>query len=558
MEVYKSVPTDSEVFTHEAEMVKLFNTLSWVFIAVSAIFITSSWNIYLDETLDKIGWLRWPAVIILGAAVCLPIEILIFRLSKYFWRSIIKKYTSGAHLGQFVTATVLLILLLAYSFYMSQKGTKIAMDNGGKSFKLVDTKEVDATYNASIRANAMKYADEANAIDSRIDGESKTVSGKYEAVLDSLTKEYEYYSALVAKGRKYGPKLTTISRQMSNAESEKQRQLAALASEKNSALDNAQQAKTKSDALAAKIREENTAILTTGTGTDNTNIALFKKIFSRFISTVAGMLTFFIFVMARFIESFYVRSGMKHTVFLDNWDLRTGSAILDFLKYPFIAATRRLSEKTARWYAALPAPPPPPNPQAIYNPATMTQPILAVTGGSQGAPYKPGSSAPAGPPPTATIPASFSASSQPSPSPGHGSSGSDPFSLKDSKNSAGGDSTGPKAPADIVDLINAEFKNSPNDPAFYDMIRLNPANFMIAFEYIYRLKKNARNCLSAQLKITGKQETRDRNKERLDGMLRELARLYVGAEFVENGGSLTYHWLTKEERDSAVAQYGNP
>lgn len=579
METYKSAPTDQGLYAHEAGTAKLMTAIAWVAVVASAVSVTAAWNIFLEDALAQLGGWKWPIIVAIGLCFSLPFEILIFNLSRYFWRSYLHGYHRGPHAGQFITASVILFALLGYSMYMSQKATKMAMVSASSPFALMDTREIDATYNTAIRNNAMQYADESDAIEGRIDAEIKAVSREFETRLDSLQNEYAHYSALVAKGKKYGPRVTAISRQMANAESEKSRRVSALEAQKSGELAQAQAAKKSLDAQAAKTRETNMLILEEGTAKENKDLSKFQKVFSNVISVVFGIAVFIVFIMSRFLESFYKRTGMKSAVFLENWDLRSGSAIIDLIRYPYVAFTRRMSVKVASWYSKLPAPPAPPKPQDIWDPATLSQTFIPVGGGAPAGSqsYTPGSTAPAAPMtgiggPPATIP-SPAGGTQTAPPPGPGipgisppasapSSGSKPFSLKDSK-----------VPAEIVALIDAEFKASPDNPELYELIRLNPKDYTVAFDYIWWLKKNARNSLVAALKTTGKEATRLNNRARLKAMVQELARLYVGANFVDgdqkwgssleflddlNAGrvvsaSVAYEWLEPEERDVVVA-----
>jgi hypothetical protein len=544
METYKTVPENKEVFGHEAGTAKLMIFLSWFFVLISAVSVTSAWRVFLTDLLKPLGAWQWPALIVWGLIFVLPLEVMIFELSKYFWRSILHGFNKGEHRNQFVTVTIMLMLLLTYSFVMSQKATKLAMHGASKKYELMNTEKIDQDYNTAVRANASKYAEEADAIDSKYSAQEKAVSLKYESALDSLQREFAYYESLVAKGKKYGNRVTQISRKMAGIESEKGRQLAALAVSKSGELSKAQESRINADNAAQAVKDENIAILKSGNKRENAGLEKFANVFSTIVSLIAAFAVIFVFLLARFIEQFYFRAGIKKTIFLENWDLRQGNAFFDLIKYPFIAVNRRLSVKVAGWYEKLPNPPAPKSPQQIYNPGTMTQTILNAQGQPMSS-YTPGSSVPAAPVSASSIAAT--------PSPGGSAPTGSSFSLKDSGPSASLPEKAYRVPSGLENLVIEEFLNSPDDPSFYAENGYNPNQFRTAFDYIAALKKGVRNSLKGATATTGKKATKVKNAQQFAGRVKELARLYVGIELVP-GPSIRFDWIDPAQREGLMKE----
>lgn len=560
MKTYKTIPTGGEIFNHESGIAKLMLGISWFFVFVSAGTVTSAWTTFLEKPLAKTGDWAYLVIALVFVVVCL-VEIFIFELSKYFHRSIIYGYHKGEHFGQFATATLLLALLLSYSFYMSQKATKLAMISASKGYEIVDTKEIDQEYDQKIRTNALALSNDLDAVDSKFSDTERAISRKYTAIADSLQVEYQRYEARGAE--KYRTKLTILSRGIAKAETDKQRELAAVSALKSQEISRLQDRKFSQDSLAGAVKENNLAVLLKGNLKDNEDLTKLEKVFSSIISIVAAMSVIFVFILARFVELFYKRAGIKRSVFLENWDLRSDSPLLALLKFPFVAVSRVLSVKVASWYDALPNPPAPPNPEQIYDISVETQAILNKQGGVLGN-YVPGSTRQVSPVPLSKmIPTPASA-----PSPKSVDTGS----LKDSTFldalhrasktylSSGGDSEekpgDSKAsneiskPASMPEGLEAEivrrFQASPKESPVYELIRANPADYSVAFSYIEKLKKTARNCLAGSLKPGGKESTRENNRKRLDATVKELERLLV--QSILKGTSITFEWMDLPER----------
>lgn len=557
MRVLKTVPKNNEVFSHEAPTAKVLIGLTWFFVAISAVSVTAAWNVFLSDALQPLGWWRWPALVLWGLIFVLPIEVMIFELSKYFWRSIIKGYHKGEHSGQFITAAILLLFGLVYSGFMSQKATKAAMVNAAPKQAQVDTKEIDETYRKQVREAGLEYSSNADAVEKRYSSLEKAVSRKYDSRLDSLQSEYAYWDK---KGSaKFAWKLNTITRAISAATSAKSSELANLATAKSSELADLQEAKGAAEKTAAEVRDTNIGIATTTTTTGNEDVSQFAWIFSTLVSVVAALAVLFVFLLARFIELFYHRTGVERVVFAENEDV-SGGVIADIIRFPFVYVTRHASAWIQERYAALPAPKPPLPPAPVYNPAGMTTPILNAASSPAHSPAAPAPASTATVPPPAPpslVPTPVSAPSPglagaaPPPPPPATSSGPSSFSLKGSTSSK----VSAAIPAEIEDIIKAAFKNPVKVPGYYEAIGFSPADFSTAFDYLERLKKTARNCSVAANKPGGKEVTRKANQRRLNFVQAELGRMSVGIVSGDAGpGSIKFNWLNSAERAEWVAK----
>ena len=557
MKVLKTVPQNNDIFSHEAPTAKVLIGLTWFFVAISAVSVTAAWNVFLEEALIPLGWWRWPALVVWGLIFVLPIEVMIFELSKYFWRSIIKGYHKGAHSGQFYTAAILLLFGLVYSGFMSQKATKAAMVNAAPKQAQVDTKEIDETYRQQVRDAGLEYSDNASAIDDRYASLEKAVSRKYDARLDSLQAEYAYWDK--KSPSKYAYKLNTITRAMSAATSAKTKELAELATAKGGELADLQEAKGAAEKTAAEIRETNLGILKKTTTTGNEDVSQFAWIFSTLVSVVAALAVLFVFLLARFIELFYHRTGVERVVFAENEDV-SGGVISDIIRFPFVYVTRHASAWIQERYAALPAPKPPLPPAPVYDPKGMTTPILnaassPATSSASPAPAGPLAATPPAPPsliPTPVpAPSPGIAGAAPPPPPPASGSGPSSFSLKGSTTSK----VSATIPAEIEDIIKAAFKNPVKVSGYYEVIGFSPEDFSTAFDYLERLKKTARNCSVAANKPGGKEVTRKANARRLAFVQAELGRMSVGIVPGDAGpGSIKFTWLNAAERAEWVAK----
>jgi hypothetical protein len=296
--------------------------------------------------------------------------------------------------------------------------------------------------------------------------------------------------------------------------------------------------------------------LTKTTTTGNEDVSQFAWIFSTLVSVVAALAVLFVFLLARFIELFYHRTGVERVVFAENEDI-SGGVIADVLRFPFVYFTRHTSAWIQERYAALPAPKPPLPPSPVYNPAGMTTPILGAASSPAYSPAAPSPATTATVPPPAPpslvpspVPASSTglAGAAPAPPPPATSSGPSSFSLKGSKVSAA-------IPAEIEDIIKAAFKNPVKVPGYYEAIGFSPPDFATAFDYLERLKKTARNCSVAASKTGGKEVTRKANQRRLNFVQAELGRMSVGIVPGDAGpGSIKFTWLNAAERAEWVAK----
>lgn len=556
MKVLKTVPKNSDIFSHEAPTAKVLIGLTWFFVAISAVSVTAAWNVFLDDVLKPFGWWRWPALVAWGLIFVLPIEVMIFELSKYFWRSIIKGYHKGTHSGQFITASILLLFGLVYSGFMSQKATKAAMVNAAPKQAQVDTKEIDETYRQQVRDARLEYSENAATVAERYASLEKAVSRKYGARLDSLQNEYAYWDKKGAT--KFAYKLNTITRAISAAQTAKAKEIAELATAKSGELAKLQEAKGAAEKTAAEIRETNLGILTTTTTTGNEDVSQFAWIFSTLVSVVAALAVLFVFLLARFIELFYDRTGVQRIVFTENEDV-SGGVLLDIIRFPFVYVTRHASAWIQERYAALPAPTPPRPPEVVYDPSGMTTPVVnAVSSQPVAASPAPVNTMTAPPPaPPALVPTPVStpspgiAGAAPPPPPPATSSGPSSFSLKGST----GSKVSAAIPAEIEDTIKAAFKNPITVPGYYEAIGFSPAEFSTAFDYLEKLKKTARNCSVAASKPGGKEATRKANQRRLGFVQAELGRMSVGVVPGDAGpGSIKFTWLNSVERAAWVAK----
>jgi len=570
MKIFKTAPEQGDIYSHEGPTAKVLIGLTWFFVLISATTVTMAWNTYLQDFLGPMGRWRWVALITWGLIFVLPIEIMIFELSKYFWRSLIKGYHKGIHRGQFITATVLLVLGLAYSGYMSQRATKAAMVEAAPDIKTINTEQIDRDYRSQTRAAADTYNENADAVDGRYAALEKSTSRKHDAKIDALQKEYEILDA--RNNPANAKRLNSLSRQILAAEKAKADELANLATAKSGELSDLAAKKIEAEGSAAKLRETNLAILTEkGTG-DNAAKSNFTRIFSNLIAFVAAAAVLFVFLLARFIELFYHRTGIRRVVIAENEDV-SGSVLLDVIRFPFVAVSRHLATWIGRQYDRLPRPTPPRAPEIVYDANGMAAPVVAIPATST--PPLP-KNAPANPPhvPNGVIPIAFSRTVDPPAKPAEMPSAKpakeettpppaekkdlaktpEPVSLtsakplsRPAKLEAAKSAKG--MPEELEDIIKAAFKNPVTDPAnFYDAMKVWPAGYTNAFDYIEKLKKTARNACTAIHNKKAVEETKQANVMRLAYLEAELCRLSVAVIRVEE--LLQFRWiLSQSERD---------
>lgn len=559
MRVIKSAPQSGEIFSHEAPTAKVLVGLAWFFLGVSALTVTAAWKVFLQEQLNALGWVQWPVVILWGLLFVLPIEVMIFELSKYFWRSLVKGYHWGEHAGQFSTACVLLLLGVSYSFFMSQTVTKRAMLDAAPTEKLINTEEIERAYQDKVRAANNLYSDQAGDVEKRYGTLRKGVQVKYGARVDSLTNEHAMYTR---KGEKrYAWKLSTISRAMAAANTDEAKELEAIAAKEAGELEVLSKKRDAAIAEAAKTKAENLEIASRTTKGGNEDVAKFAAVFSTLVSWVAALSVVFVFMLARFIELFYHRTGMKRVVLSENADLY-GSAVVDLVRFPFVYVTRHLSIFVDRAYKSLPPPPPPPAPEVIYDPNGATQQVVNAWGTAAAAGVA-GGSVPAAVPPPSSPPAAGVGSRGPAvppPPPPAGGNGlkkdggttppapaekPDPVSLKGSKAGGGDDAKNRRVPEGVDDVIKNAWCNPVAVAGFYETLGTHPEEFPTAFAYLEKVKKTARNCAFAIHKNAGKEATRKKNERRLEVVKAELGRMCV--DVVDAGpGTISFEWLTPE------------
>jgi hypothetical protein len=372
MKTLKTAPKDQDIFTHEGPTARVLSGLTWFFVLISTVTVTAAWYIFLEDHIATLGAWKWPAIAIMGACFAFPVEVMIFELSKYFWRSQIKGYHRGRHQGQFITASVLLFLGLTYSVFMSQKATRSAMIEAAPAARQIDTRNIDTEYRNALRLAGETFGDNAETIEKRFAETAKSVSLKYETKIDSLAKEYEIWSA---KGDRYRRKVDNISRAMLAFQSMKAGELAELAKQKAAQTETIQAAKQEAETKAADLRNRNTDIAATETIAGNAGRNKFAQVFGVIVSTVAAMAVLFVFLLARFLELFYERAGVKRVVFLDNTDMND-SVFLEALRYPAVYVSRHLGAWVQRRYQALPKPLPPLRPDTVYDPEGVKQEVV--------------------------------------------------------------------------------------------------------------------------------------------------------------------------------------
>lgn len=582
MKVFKSVPQQGEVFSHEAPTARILSSLTVFFLLISAVSVTAAWSVFLEDLLKPLGLFRWVVLLVWGLIFVLPVEVMIFELSKYFWRSIVKGYTKGEHGGQFWTATVLLLLGLAYSGFMSQKATRSAMLNAAPKASQIETGDIYTEYDAKVRRASLDYSENVEAVDRRFSELEKAVSRKYDARVDSLQGEYAIWSA---KGPRYQRRVDNISRQIAAANLAKSGELQNLAVTKSGEEAEFLAAKTEAEKQAAKVRDANLEIATSKTTGANADTASFAKIFSGIVSLVAAFAVFFVFILARFLELFYHRTKVERVVILENADI-FGGAVIDAIRFPFVWVNRKLAVWVAEKYKALPDSPQPVPPEVVYDPTGAVVHVRPAFTLSQGGAPQAQAGPASVPPVTAQPPVAPPLSPQPvqtvnknalvnpvqvttflpvsnpqplnidppvsaplpakNPLPDPGLSALDSFSLKGSKPGEGEPAKVSKAiPPDLEDLIKAAFKNPVPVPGFYAAMGISPSEFSTAFDYIEKLKKTARNAQTAINKPGGKESTREANRRRFALVEAELGRLYVGIVPGDSGpGSIKFTWLS--------------
>lgn len=556
MKIFKTAPNQNDVYSHEAPTAKVLMGLTWFFILISAATVTAAWSVYLQDLTGQLGGWKWPVLIVWGLIFVLPIEVMIFELSKYFWRSIIKGYWKGIHAFQFVVATILLLLGLAYSGFMSQTATKSAMVEAAPEQRTINTEELDRAYRQQVGDAASQYSDNADATEKRYSAQEKAVTRKYGTRLDSLQTEYAFYDA---KGQKFAWKVRQISRAIQAAESAKSKELAALAMAKAGEIADFQAAKLSAENEAAKLRTTNLSILEAAGSGSNAAKAKFSRVFSTLISIVAAVAVLFVFFLACFIELFYHRTGIKRVVVAENEDV-SGSVILDVIRFPFVATSRHLAAWIGRKYARLPDVTPPRAPDVIYDAAGMSAPVVVAASQSQRMTKQPDIPpnlvpiAYSGPPvytPLADTetPAAKTEEVPAKPLSEDTAKGLSPFSLKDSKPLNDAPAKPAKGiPAEIEARIIAAFKTPVGLAGFYEVIGFSPAEYSTAFDYLEKLKKTARNSATAANNPKGTDSTRSANTKRLTYVQAELGRMSVGIVPGDAGpGSIKFSWLNEAE-----------
>jgi hypothetical protein len=545
MKQFKTPPKAGEIYNHEAPTAKLLMSMTWFFIFVSAATAAAAWNVFLADTLAPLGGWKWPAIVLFGLLVCLPIDVMIFELSSYFWRALIKGYHRGEHRGQFITASVLLLAAIVYSGVISQKGTRSAMAEGAPKEQQVNTEEADRVYKQALNLAANQFSQNEAEVDKRFAEQEKAVSRKYAVMLDGLQSEY----ALAEK--KYSPtskRLSQISKKMQAAETAKAEELSALAAAKANEMQGYQSAKLSAEKTAAGVWETNVKILTeTGTGS-NENKRKLSAIFSTVFSAAAGLSVLFVVLLARFIELFYHRTGITRVALVENADIN-GGVIADVIRFPLIWLNRKLSVWVQRKYNALPEMIAPRAMDPVYDPTGMEVQVIAMT--NEAPPAKPAAKAPLRPamPPHLADgrllePVKYTGIVGSTPPPAPSLSEPKPFSLKESKGLA---KVSDKITAEIEARVIAGFKNPVQTPGYYEIIGTHPKNWGTAFDFLAKLKKDARNAKKAA-ELSSLAETKASNSRRLSFIEAELGRLSMGIIPGDSGPtSVKFTWLNEAE-----------
>lgn len=570
MKIFKTAPQQGDIYSHEAPTAKVLLGLTWFFILISAATVTAAWSVYLQDLTASLGGLKWPLLITWGLIFVLPIEVMIFELSKYFWRSIIKGYWKGIHAFQFVVATILLLLGLAYSGFMSQTATKSAMVEAAPEQRTINTAELDQAYRQQTHSAASQFSENADATEKRYAAMEKAAAKEYGAKIDGLQSEYARYEA---KGSKYRYRVTQLSREIAAAETAKAKKLSDLAVAKSEEIAGFQAAKLSAENEAAKLRTTNLSILEAAGAGSNAAKAKFSRVFSTLISIVAAVAVLFVFFLACFIELFYHRTGIKRVVVAENEDV-SGSVILDVVRFPFVATSRHLAAWIGRKYARLPDVTPPRAPDVIYDAAGIVAPVVAAVSQPQRMTKQPDIPpnlvpiANTAPPPFSRALANteYTSPAKPvepvaeeqKPEPAKPLS---PFSLKDSKPGNDPAKSEPakekKLSAEVEARIIAAFKNPVRLAGFYEVIGFSPAEFGTAFDYLEKLKKTARNSATAANNPKGTDGTRAANQKRLTYVRAELGRMSVGIIPGDAGpGSIKFSWLNEAEMKSWVEKIG--
>lgn len=569
MKIFKTAPQQGDIYSHEAPTARLLMRMTWFFIFVSAGTAAAAWNVFLTDTLAPLGGWKWLVIVAFGLFVCLPVDIMIFELSSYFWRALIKGYYKGDHRGQFITASILLLAVIVYSGVISQKGTRSAMAEGAPKEKQVNTEEADQTYKQALNLAANQFSQNEVEVDKRFAEQEKAVSRKYAVMLDGLQSEY----ALAEK--KYSPaskRLNAISKKMQAAQTAKADELSALATAKANEMKGYQSAKLAAENTAAGVWETNIKILTdTGTGS-NANKRKLSTIFSTVFSAAAGLSVLFVVLLARFIELFYHRTGITRVALVENADIN-GGVIADVIRFPLVWANRKLSVWVQRKYNALPDMIAPRPMDPVYDPTGMEVPIITM---ATDAPLPPVVTAASGqqsrmtkqpdtPPNLIPIAntepmnrslagteyASLTKSAKPIIEEQKPDADKllSPFSLKDSKPLNDAPAKPAKGiPAEIEARIIAAFKTPVGLAGFYEVIGFSPAEYSTAFDYLEKLKKTARNSATAANNPKGTDSTRAANTKRLAYVRAELGRMSVGIMPGDAGpGSIKFSWLNEAE-----------
>lgn len=510
----------------------------------------------MADTLGPIGGWKWPIIIAFGLLVCLPIDIMIFELASYVWRSIIKGYWKGEHKWSFIAATFLLVAGIVYSMFVSQKGTHSAMAEGAPKEKTINTEEADKVYKQALNLAANNFSQNEAEVDKRFAEQEKAISRKYAVMLDGLQSEY----ALAEK--KYSPtskRLSQISKKMQAAETAKAEELSTLATAKANEMAGYQSEKLAAEKTATGVWETNVKILTeVGTGS-NENKRKLSAVFSFIFSTVAGLAVLFVVALAAFLELFYHRAKIERIVLIENADIN-GGVIADVIRFPLVWVNRNLAKWIQDKYSALPGAIKPRPMDPVYDPTGMEVPIIAMTTETPPAkePAKPAAkeSKPLAPPPHLAdkgflIPISYTGITPATPPPAAPLGGLESFSLKESKptkesakDEAAKSSRG--IPDELEDIIKKAFKNPAKLLGFYEVIGFSPADFSTAFDYLERLKKTARNCNVAAKNPKGSDNTRALNSKRLRYITSELCRMSV--EVYPADGGIRFRWILDPAR----------
>ena len=355
MKISVSPPKNKDLFYHEAQTARKARYIISGLQLLSGATALIGIRLYFSDWLNDMSIpMQYLVMAIIAFVLVAPGEMGIRETWAYLFRAVLNRYNKGLNLFSLILMGFVALFLTSYSFYLSQHATKSSMQRAAPKVVLTDTKDVSQSFNQEVRRISKDYETQKSDINKRYQ--------------DLINAENDYYDNLVqgneaevdglrkkgwATGQRFTTKINALETKNRNLETKRSENIKLLKEKQNAELSSVEswrrsaesEAKEEKQATKSDIKNRNQEIV-------DENKA-FAAMFSTLIARFAAWSVILVILFTGYLEIFYYKTGIKRVVKFKSTDFQS-PVLLELLVFPYVYASRYLTNFVRQRYSKLP------------------------------------------------------------------------------------------------------------------------------------------------------------------------------------------------------------